>query len=226
MGKIFSLLKFGKKEHLEDLVKGRLRLSELNFYRDSLNSRKIFFDSNESFDALWQADQLNIQITHSLLGKHTLSSETGLTDFATLRYQDNFRVLCLYSIHEGSNVHLSAESNIIFPERMKKFGEYCFVIYDLRCFNDRIKEACTELKLNCRSGLVEYIDSKTFHGEVSQEKKGFYKTSEYSEEAEFRYIFSSNFQTLPSPYYLNLGDISDFTEVIHYSNLNAKIISK
>lgn len=226
MGKIFSLIKFGKKEHLEELVKGRIRLSKLDFYREPLNSKKIFFDTNESFDALWQATQLNIQMIHPLLGKHTLSSDTGLTDFVTLRYQDDFRVLCLYSMHQGSNVHLDSEGNIMFPERMRSFGDYCFVIYDLKSFNNRIKEACTELKLNCRSGLVEYIDSETFHGEVEQEKKGLYKTLEYSEEAEFRYIFFSNFQNLPDPYYLNLGDISDFTEVIHYSNLQAKIISR
>lgn len=133
------LMKFGKKEHLEQIVKGNLRFTRLGYYREQENiNGKGLGDAKEGY----------------------------LTDHIDVENQENKMISCFSILNkENANVILTNDNLEInikksYIDKMEKdFSQYKYdaalLIYDKDCFEDNIKA-----KHSLKCGKVKYFNEQ------------------------------------------------------------------
>lgn len=223
--KILCLIKFGKKEHLEELSKGKIRAGSLSYYRDNDNSEKVFYDKNEGINSIFQSDQIELKIKDHKTGKEfVINSDSGLTGQVYINVHKAQNAFCLYAIHTGLWTHKEFTENeiqyfkdyITFTDHMRGFGDHVWVIINGNEFNDRLGKACINNALSLKGDLIRYIETSEFHGKIQPSMIGLIKDSAYQKEREYRYLFESvdPNKKLPHPLILDIGDLSDISMIM------------
>jgi len=63
INKVLILARADKEQHLQSLIKGRIRASHLEKYKAVENKDKPFFDDNESVGALFDSEKIIIKLS-------------------------------------------------------------------------------------------------------------------------------------------------------------------
>lgn len=106
--------------------------------------------------------------------------------------------------------------NVLFiDERILEFGDTCVLIKDNKEFFDRISLSLENLNINIDAFFAHDVRYYA-HDDITQFLDPFSKLKNFEWQREFRVIFVPNdnisvFDTLPLK--INIGDISDITEV-------------
>lgn len=155
-------------------------------------------DKDEGLSAIYQANGA------------TLSRKNDDGDFVplgTINDQLKYRgkdsvhvnVFCMYALQvEPQKLEIDS--------RNLKFGDTFVQLLDWTQFINRIKGAAKQKELKVFHGIVDYVDRATHKGSIGP----FRKFNEYSYQSEFRIIIP---RKSLDPYKLNIGDISDITEL-------------
>lgn len=179
---IFSLVKIGKKEHLEQLQRtGSLRMMRFAAYQ-GMEDNVGRGDINEGMAAMFQPDQAVVK-----WGDHTL---TGLLGPIKISYDSDVKkhVFCMHAItsHRLSAIFDEGASPID-PENFG-LGEHALIITNVTAFIERLKEVAYRRGPSFHAGLVEYIDPNTHHGQVGP----FRKSVKYSHQSEWRIVIEAS----------------------------------
>lgn len=195
---VVSVMKFGDRRYLTALRdEGLLYCNPLSFFRDSLTDR-VRRDKRDGISmSLLPRDVTSITISNPE-GTTVLTPENGLIG----------RV----DIHDGGpepNLYCmcAVRANALpwKPDpRLFEFGACLLVITDLDKFHERLHAAVKAKGIGLRVGLVEYVDSTTFSGELGL----FRKFSEFAFQSEVRFAFDPG---SIKPIELRLGSLSDIS---------------
>lgn len=192
-----KLMKFGKKIHMEAFQGGELFMNTLKHFQ-GLEDSGLRGDKDEGLSAIYQANGA------------TLSRKNEDGDFVPLgtindqleyREKDSVHVnvFCMYALQvEPQKLEIN--------RRNLEFGDTFVILLDIPQFLDRIKEAAKQMEVKVFHGMVDYVDRATHKGPIGP----FRKFNEYSYQSEFRIIIP---RKSLDPYMLNIGDISDITEL-------------
>lgn len=204
MGKknINILLKFGKKEHLDELVNnGIIFCNTLNTFR--VTKKKDFrHDPYEGASRLDQVNNFIIDIENSKI----VSPKAQVYTYDDI---NKGNVFCLYLI-EGKGIKNEKIPFGVNPDIFNDDNnevDSCAVIYNARQFIEKTEAALTSRKLSFESGYVEYYNNSLYYGNLSP----FRKSDKHEGEKEFRFWIHNLNNT---PIKLNIGAISDFAKVI------------
>lgn len=216
-GAIFTVLKVGARQHLEELADGHLRFRRLNFYQAEENRDQPFHDQNEGLLVVAQASQTQMFVEFQ--GKET--QIPGLTGQVLIRAVLDVPVMCLFSIDCGEwadrlvgeeDLPQMLESMNVPPE-MNKSGDTAWIIRNVEVFRRRLEAAAREQKLSMSARRVTYVDLARVHDQVKREDLGFVKDARFQHEREFRIRIEPS-SPLPDPFVLDVGDLRDISTVM------------
>lgn len=228
--RILALLKVGWKAHLEELARGRMRFRRLAFYSDLESKGRAHHDGNEGLAALFQSEQIRM-IVKAAGQEIEVSTETGLVGQVIVREMRERMVLCLHAIHTGkwTDKEFSEEAlpevmrDIEVPSGMGRYGDHAWVITNGDAFKARLRAAVKREKLGLRAQLVRYVDFAAVHGRVPSDLRGFVKNAaDHADEREYRVALDAA-ASLPDPYYLDVGDLSDISMIIPLQGMRVSL---
>jgi len=200
------------------LQNGKIRFTPLSYYKHKDAEGKPHFDGQEGLVSVFQLDETN-QVTLHAEGQppHTLSAAGGFLS-GTVRMSDDvpilvFSLFAFYSVKGVDDPYNpEAVEDLRLTDEMKVFGDSIWIVTSVIKFQERLLNAFKQHKLPFGYALVPYVNDKNFDGEIPKEYVGFAKVDQFHKQQEYRYAISLP-KPLPEEYILNIGDLSDISDV-------------
>ena len=207
---ILSLIKFGQKEHLEEMLNnGTIYCNPIEYFR-KLEDSELRGDSYEgTFKITNYPPNSKIEITlHNNLDK-PIKLKT-----ASLHLREHYsnikgNLFCLYCLTSEDFKNINK-----FKIDLKNvgFGSHFLLLKDLKNILPRITNAFDNCEFEYVKGLVQYYDRRTKNGNVTP----FEKPLEYAYQKEFRFFVNSGMQ---KPIKLHIGPLNDVAQIFEMSEL-------
>lgn len=207
---IFSiLLKFGQREHLEELRNGCLYMNS-QYYFSKLELDPVRADSYEGAEQIYQPrDVKQIIIKNEKNGSVTVIKKNHLKGpiMMNLGKYPPCNIFSMYAINK-------IETNHIVDERNYKFGNSFVVFLNTQEIIDLFCYTAHKFHLHYELCPVEYYDTENHTGYVGP----FRKPNIFSYQNEFRFIVRPGNN---DPIRLNIGNIKAITsEIFPLSEIN------
>ena len=217
----FPLIKIKSKEIIEKIRKGSFFMSSLKTYRE------LYRQSGD--DTIGDPNEGKLVIHEAFLTIPETGERTLIMDQALPTVNENDFVFCMFGINP--NLH----NEFLFTEEQKqkliRFDNTAMLVTDAYEFSRRIVQAANQRGLTIKSGFVKYYDERINNGNIyidlltgGTENIVFHKTKKYEYQQEFRFTIRNT--TGESSLTLDIGDISDITEVFTTEQLFSSIIKK
>ena len=203
------LLKVTKKEYADDIRAGKLYMKSLSYFR-SLEQKGVGDDS-EGFVA--SGEEAQIVYEGQVLG-HAKNWKLHINCF----------VFCTLSVEFEENEN--GQNEFIVPSNfMEEFmfdgnSEYVMLMINRAAFIKRVERAMTKTELGWCFGNVEYTDDTSAISPEEWYRSALRKRKEFAHQHECRLIVEAAGEDY---YVLNIGDISDITEMIPLENYKGDI---
>ena len=227
MSTIFAFVKlFEKIEHAEAFVSGKLFMNTICSFKEYKDeSGELRGDEYEGVVALYQPDKLG----EIRFGDHIIPASDLATHIVV--HGDHLlghNVFCIYSLNSRGHETVSSETLSDFKRTLELhdscfgLGQFCVVILNASQFIERCKSAIEKLNFDGNLGLVDYFNEREFHGNMPEDELGYLKRSLFSHQREYRVKIDTN-RPEPSPYTLDVGDLSDIAVITTPKEFNAQL---
>lgn len=212
MLKWFCLIKFGKKEHLENLMnKGQMRFGSIHGFQ-RLNEKERG-DEFEGMVNIVNGGFSKIECDHPTLGKHTFYPVPNTV--GRLKQFTNEFYFC-FSSYALTAKSFEATDNYTISDKMLAFGEYALIIKEPIIFFNQVKNRLDELGIKSAFGLIDYQD---FLKEGEFETTLFTKTLDLIHQSEHRILLKA--ECSESALMIEIGSITDFCCIVSSKDLIA-----
>jgi hypothetical protein len=201
---IHALLKFGAREHMEQLVKeGALFMQPISYFI-ALEDNASRGDKHEALSEYRQGPGTRVIID----GKHELSHEKGTLKYLTARHEGEL------ACNIFSAIAITSAYSQVDPEN-KTLGDACVVIYQPKVFLERFLAAAASVG-SAEYGLVKYVaaDYSGAMGPFTKFSEGFAHQNEY------RVLVRPG---SPAPLVLRLGSLEGIAELGPSATINAAL---
>lgn len=205
---IYSLVKIGKPEHLEDFRKtGRMRMPRLATFQ-GLEDDVGRGDRHDGLAAWLQPEKCVVKFKDITL--------TGLIRPVAVSLDDTARhhVFCLHAITSYRLPAIFDEAAPAIDPENFKLGTHALIITNPTEFIRRLTAAAKRAKIGLLAGPVEYLDPDVHHGEVG----AFRKFKSYAYQSEWRVLVDP---TSDEILWLDLGSLEDISLLVSTSEINA-----
>lgn len=198
MSKVFWLIKFGEKEHLESLMnEGAVYFKRIKDFQ-GLNEQERG-DKHEGAFNIINDEFSKIKCEHPTLGKFTFKPIKQLGQIT--HYNDG--PFFSFSAYALTSEVFGSRGNHFIDKRLTKFGEFALVIKNPKLFVSKVKKRLDELRFDNRSGLIKY---KNVNGRGEIKLDFFSKNVDYEHQSEFRVLTKAKGDL---PFKIKIGSISD-----------------
>jgi hypothetical protein len=176
---------------VNDFLDGKLYLNTNKFFGAIDGSDAVRFDPFDGIDQSLQVKEVSIAAPGD-----DWTPIGGIINPVVFRSRESekLNVLCMYA--------LSDQRDQPFDTRNLAFGETAVLIGNPIEFIRRVKVAATALDKQAFHGPVEYVDKRTYHGDMGP----FRKFAGHAYQNEFRVVLTNG---TGHPCRLNIGDIRD-----------------
>ena len=205
---LLGLFKLGRREHIEQFVKGYLYMNTLEYFV-KVESNEARHDPSEGLSYLKQAQGAILQVK---VGENF--EDIGAIEGAMRwsRPEDlAANVFCMHAIRRSA-----ASTPIPVDPRNFQFGDTFAVVVNGDDFIKRVWQAACQSGHDFKSELVEYVDFASYDGPMGI----FRKSTAFSYQSEFR---MSLVPGTGKPHVLEIGDISDNVIVGPLAELNQRL---
>lgn len=208
---IFSLVKIGKFEHLDDFRKtGRMRMPRLATFH-SMEDDVGRGDQHDGLAAWLQPDRCEATFAGIRL--------EGLIRPIKISY-DETALHHVYCLHAVTNQRLPAiferGAPPIEPENFK-LGTHALIITNVTEFVNRLKAAVRRGEVNLQAGPVGYVDPDTYHGELG----AFRKFKSFAYQSEWRVLVDPTDEEI---FWLQLeGGLEDISIIAEVGEINSNM---
>ena len=212
---------FSCEKYRDDFLRGHLYFNSLNYFRrakasDSFkqndpyecckifqpNSIKVFFGQQELKDL---AGPVSICYNDDVLKSYIMS-------FSTIRLDSQKKYASLEDL----------KRDVLFSEKMIKYGEYVVVIPQAELFLERLEKAALKAGYGFAKGLVTYYDFAKDNVLDEYPKNAFRKRREFSYQREFRFLLRKK-DAVEEYVTLEIGDLSDIAQSCKSADLNGML---
>ena len=202
---VHALLKFGAREHMEQLLKeGALYMQPISYFI-GLEGDDQRGDKHEALTAYHQGPGTSIIID----GGHELSHEKGTLKFVSIRNDEekDCNIFCLLAI-TPTYWQLDAKND--------KLGDSCVFIHKPAIFLERFRQAARPICAQLQTGPVEYVP-QTYTGSMGPFRKF---AESYAHQNEVRCLVRPG---NAKPIVLKLGSLEDIAELGPRDAINAML---
>lgn len=192
------MVKFGQKEHLEDLQKGILYCKTVREFAKMEGD--IRHDPNEGISSLEQMKDGIIEMKPvDSLPDHPWQKFGFKKGIFTTYRKGNIFCMSRFIIPSGNKI-----AEIELSPQFDEFGGHFLVVMNQPIFFDRLKVAIDKGKYNVSGNIVEYVNLEKHTGKRSP----FIKDQKDSWQVEYRIYFDTEME---EPLSFEMGNISDIT---------------
>lgn len=221
---IILFIKFGQKEHLEDLQKGNLYMNNYKYFIDleKQSNNKGRGDEYESFFVL---NDVNVTVIGNENNQRVFK---GTAKSVKMTYEGDslkpvFCLMCL-TIGDLQDVVINRgtiKGNLIFSDEQKEkiekeFGDYALLISPKHLIN-AIDERFTKEGIVYRGQIVQYSDfNKNYIDRIEScmadsSNKFFWKDKSLEYQKEYRIVILN--KETEKPFKINIGNIKPYTKL-------------
>ena len=212
---------FSCEKYRDDFLRGHLHFNSLSYFRraeasDSFkqndpyecckifqpNSIKVFFGQQELNDL---AGPVSICGVDDVLKSYIMS-------FSTIRVDSQKKYTSLEDL----------KRDVLFSEKMIKYGEHAVVIPRVELFVERLRKAALKEGYDFAKGPVNYYDFSKDNVSDEYPKNAFQKRSEFSYQREFRFLLRKK-DAVDEYVTLEVGDLSDIAQSCKSADLNGML---
>ena len=218
-----SFIKIHSSDVIENIRKGNVWLTSLQYYRDLYKNSKD--DTiGDPYEGLFIVN--NFEFISSEMPQYNSNGIVEQCAFPTSNQYDY--VFCLFSVQRA----LQNTSEFFFNDEQKenllKFGDTALIFTDSKKFAEKMYSAAKEKNYNLSRGDVTYYDQRKndFKRYLSliKDKQNivFHKTDKYKYQQEHRFTIPFHGEYSDDKKFLtdiSIGDISDITEVVSTEQL-------
>jgi hypothetical protein len=207
---IFSLVKIGKKEHLEQLrTTGRLRMAQLGSFRELVDNVGRG-DPNDGLAGWYQPGKSRLKFRDIEI--------TGILEPIKVDFDSTpkHHVSCFHAITTRRLPVIFEEHGPAVDPKVLAMEEHALVITNVTKFIQRVKAAVRRAKISMQAGLVEYVDPATYHGELG----AFRKFVAYGHQSEWRILVDPSAGEV---FWLDLGSLEDISIVATSAEINSSM---
>jgi hypothetical protein len=214
------LMKFGKRNHLEELLKGKIYMNNLKYYSD-LEALENVSDVGDKYESKLLIGNVNLKYyeseTHEYVG-YAKARDFAL-DFGYMKHP----VFCLF-IMDSRNItneyqvddHLEIKYEFSDEQKSKmiEFGDHVFILNNPEEFCKRIETKLSDKRISMTRNAVQYYDPSINQSEYVQDvyqdaiNATFWKRKQaYSYQQEYRFLLHD--MEVDNHFELEIGDLSD-----------------
>ncbi len=200
----FCIIKFGKKKHLESLLKkGELYFNST----ENLNKAEIINkeqgDENEGAEWIKNLQFSEIKVNHPTLGEYNFKPASNRLGKIT-QFNHNY-LTCSFFILTTKDFEKTDILKV--DERMLRFGKYALIIKEPKTFIDNVVDALEFENLDYSARKVKY---KNLKYEEHIEMNPFIKKIEHQHQKEFRVILKNQIK----PKLIRIKDVNKIGEIV------------
>jgi hypothetical protein len=193
------LLKFGQRDHLEQLRKGGVVYMNPQTYFANLEGDSLRGDRFEGADRIIQPNALKHLIVQSNVDARKLIIPASQLRGPLRLSLGKYNIYCMFAVTETAGFSVD--------ERCFGFGDSFIIVLDTRAFVDRLSAAAKAVHLDLQYRLVKY-DPNVLSGETGP----FRKPATFAYQNEFRFVVQPG---SCDAIVLRLGSLIDITTDIH-----------
>lgn len=196
------LLKYGQKEHLEQLLNGKLYLKCIKFFKENGEDNIGRLDRNENLTAILRYPYFKGELFFNGIKVGIVKDMNVYIPEHDKDFYTHISCFCL-TIADIKNwgVHKLAD------KRMGNFGKDVLLIHNVNEFQKRIQDACANSKNITKLTMdkVAYISKENYHGKVNI----FNKFDNFDWQQEYRIAVQNIEECNLEHFYLDIGNIKD-----------------
>ena len=197
------LLKYGKREHLEEFRDGLLYMNSEDYF-SRLEGDTVRADHFEGTDEIHQPSAIKeLRIENNIDGRIVVIVPKDLAGPIKIRFGKRplSNIFCMFAVTAPKDSPFVDEQNYAF-------GDSFIVILNTQEFIDRACAAAHAGGFNFSSGLITYYDEKVYSGKTGL----FAKPSTFAYQQEFRLAVDPGSS---QPVRLRISSLTDITSPIH-----------
>lgn len=199
---IKMFLKFGQREHLEDLYhNGTIYMNPIQYFRN-LEDGELRGDSYEGVSRIKNYPKGHIEIP----------SIGYKGQYLALQVRHSYETVLgnIYSLYCISSHGWEDPRDFKIDAKNKRFGSHCLLVKDNVRFLKLIEDKLTELNVKFNHNLVDYYDKDKVDRAITL----FEKPLEFGYQKEFRFYVE---RPSDQPFVFNIGCLKEISE-IHDAN--------
>ncbi len=191
-------LKFGKEEHIQDLLlNGTIYMNSIQYFRK--------FEDNglrgDNFEGI-------TELKNYPSGEFEIKSLNHKGKYISLQFRESYEEVLgnIYSMYAISSLTVPNPIGFKIDKKNKEFGTHCLLVKNNPEFLKRIEKRLKEINLKFRHGFVDYYDKYKKNGKINL----FQKPNEYQYQNEFRFYVE---RESIEPIKIQIGNITDIAEI-------------
>lgn len=209
---------FSREEYRDDFLKGHLYFNSLNYFRKAETPN--IFKQNDSYECCKIFQPNSIKVSLGQLELNNLAGPVSIcgVDDVLKSYIMSFSTIRVDSRKKYASLE-DLKRDVVFSEKMIKYGEYVVAIPQAELFVERLKKAALKAGYDFAKGLVNYYDFSKDNISDEYPKIAFQKRSEFSYQREFRFLLRKK-DAVDKEVILEIGDLSDIAQSCKSADLN------
>lgn len=241
ISRIYMLIKvFTEEAHADAFIqKGEMFCRTLGDFK-KIEDDGVRGDAYEGVTDWHQPDKITLTISYK--DKDGVEHALPLKDLAgpvvigNTGY-DRLNLYCMYAVKapefeesfetEEERVCIVEKINAMLKEmstlsdEVLSLGGFAVVVYQVKDFIDRVKEAAKAQKVACWNGLITYYDPDTFHGSFEETEAIFKKRKLYAHQNEYRFAFGSHEPESEKTFFV--GSLDGIAIKVPTAEINARV---
>ena len=212
---------FSREEYRDDFLKGHLYFNSLNYFRKA--EVPDIFKQNDSYECCKIFQPNSIKVSLGQLELNNLAGPVSIcgVDDVLKSYIMSFSTIRLDSQKKYASLE-DLKRDVLFSEKMIKYGEYVVAIPRMELFVERLKKAALKENLDFAIVPVNYYDFSKDNVSDEYPKNAFQKRSEFSYQREFRFLLRKK-NAVDEHVILEIGDLSDIAQSCKSADLNGML---
>lgn len=196
--KIIMFLKFGQKEHIEDLYfNGTIYMNSIQYFR-KVEDGELRGDNYEGVS----------KIKNYPPGQFEIPTIGFKGNYLALHLRQSYPVVLgnIYSLFCISSHGCEKPQDFYIDLKNQRFGSHCLLVKDNVKFLSMVEAKLKELKLKFRHGFVKYYDKDKVDREITL----FEKPLEFEYQKEFRFYVERDSD---EPLSFSIGSLKNIAEM-------------
>ena len=209
---------FSCEEYRDDFLRGRLYFNSLNYFRK--NEASDVFGQNDPYECckIFQPNSIKVSLgpleLNDLAGPVSICGvddvlKSYIMSFSTIRVDLQKKYTSLEDL----------KRDVLFSEKMIKYGEHAVVIPRVELFVERLRKAALKEGYDFAKGPVNYYDFSKDNVSNEYPQIEFQKRREFSYQREFRFLLRKK-DSVDAHVILEIGNLSDIAQFCKSADLN------
>lgn len=212
---------FSCEKYRDDFLRGHLYFNSLNYFRRAEASDS--FKQNDPYECckIFQPNSIKV-----FFGQQELKDLAGPVSICCDDDVLKSNIMCFSTIRfDSQKKYASLEDlkrDVLFSEKMIKYGEHVVVIPRMELFVERLEKAALKKGYCLTKKPVNYYDFAKDNVLDEYPKNAFRKRREFSYQREFRFLLQKK-DAVGKEVILEIGDLSDIAQSCKSADLNGML---